>query len=56
MLLSVYTPLVHVYRNKHVREFYGAILPFRNENQYSFCILNQNYSEKKVFGYVINRL
>ena len=28
-----------------LREFYGAILPFRNENQYSFCIFNQNYSE-----------
>ena len=30
-----------------LREFYGAILPFRNENQYIFCIFNQNYSEKK---------
>ena len=28
-------------------ELYGAILLFRNENQYSFCIFNQNYSEKK---------
>ena len=38
-----------------LREFYGAILLFRNENQYFFCIFNQNYS-KKVFEYVINRL
>ena len=28
-------------------EFYGAILPFRKENRYFFCIFNQNYSEKK---------
>ena len=34
-----------------LREFCGAILLFRNENQY----FNQNYSEK-VFEYVINRL
>ena len=39
-----------------LREFYGAILLFRNENQYFFfCIFNQNYSEK-VFEYEINRL
>ena len=30
-----------------LREFYGAIPPFRNENQFFFCISNQNYSEKK---------
>ena len=30
-----------------LREFYGAILIFQNENQYSFGIFNQNYSEKK---------
>ena len=35
-----------------LREFYGAILLFPNENQY----FNQNYSEKKVFEYVINKL
>ena len=30
-----------------LREYYGAILPFQNENQYLFCIFNQNYAEKK---------
>ena len=30
-----------------LREFYGASLLFRNENQYFFCIFSQNYSEKK---------
>ena len=39
-----------------LREFYDAILLFRNESQYFFCNFNQNYSEKKVFEYVINRL
>ena len=38
-----------------LREFYGAILLFRNENQYLFCIFNQNYFEKNVSEYVINR-
>ena len=38
-----------------LREFYAAILLFRNENQYFFCIFDQNYSDKKVFEYVINR-
>ena len=38
-----------------LREFCGAILLFRNENQYFFYIFNQNYSEKD-FEYVINRL
>ena len=30
-------------------EFYGAILPFRNENQYIFCTFNQNHSENSFF-------
>ena len=34
---------------KTLREFYGAILLLQNENQYSFCIFSQNYSEKKSF-------
>ena len=38
-----------------LREFYDAILLFLNDNQYLFCIFNQNYSAKKVFEHVINR-
>ena len=38
-----------------LREFYGAILLFRNENQYFFVFLIKIIL-KKVFEYVINRL
>ena len=37
------------------REFYGAILLFKNENQYFFVVLIKIIL-KKVFEYVINRL
>ena len=38
-----------------LREFYGAILLFLNENQYSFVFLIKIILNK-VFEYVINRL
>ena len=39
-----------------LRLFYGAILLFRNKNQYFFFLFLIKIILKKVFEYVINRL